>query len=76
MSYTKIYEDIAEELIKRIIKLIPDNPTILEMKEPWGLLKIDGFEIDDLQPSLFQCTFALAKAQKIYNESTCRKYME
>lgn len=57
------YQSTADELVKRIVALIPTHPEILKMSDPFALLSIDGFECDDLQPSLFQAQWALAKAK-------------
>lgn len=59
------YETAADELVMRIRKLIPDNPSIVDMSDPWSLFKIPGFKCDDLQPSLFQASWALQKAKKL-----------
>jgi hypothetical protein len=62
------YEATANELTRRIEKLIPDNPQILELDSPWDLFKVEGFECSDLGPSLYQAGFALAKAKANYKE--------
>ena len=60
------YYDTANELQDRIEKLIPTHPEILDMEDPWGLFDVDGFECEDLQPSLMQASFALSKAKQTY----------
>jgi len=62
------YVEVADTLTDRILKLIPDNPSILDMDDAWGLFKVEGFESNDLQPSLYQASFALAKAKQLYKE--------
>lgn len=58
----KIYQGIADELVMRILDLIPTHPEIMEMDSPWGLFKA-GLKCDDLQPTLGQASWALGKAQ-------------
>ena len=48
------YEGTANEVVKRLQLLLPDHPEILELDDPWGLFKIEGFDVKDLQPSLHQ----------------------
>jgi hypothetical protein len=60
------YGETAEELCRRIFRLIPANPQIMELSEPFGLFKVPGFECNDLQPSLAQASAALAKAKAMY----------
>ena len=62
------YESTADELVKRIAKLIPANPHILKMETPWELFKVNGFKCDDLAPSMFQAGWALRKAVQDYKE--------
>ena len=64
-----LYESTADELKDRILKLIPDNPQILEMEDCWDLFKVEGFKCNDLQPSLFQAGWALAKAKQEYQSA-------
>lgn len=60
------YEASANQLVERIKELIPTNPEILDMVDAWPLLQVNGFKCDDLQPSLYQATWALAKAKREY----------
>jgi len=64
------YEETANELVSRIMALIPEHPEILEMKSAWDLLKVDGFKCDDLQPSAAQAGWAFAQAKKRYKENS------
>jgi len=66
MATPKQYSNTADLLVERIKALIPEHPQILEMKEPWDLFKVSGFDCDDLGPSLFQASWALAKAIRDY----------
>lgn len=59
------YEATADELTSRILKLIEINPVVLQLNDPWGLFKL-GLKCDDLQPTLFQASFALSKAKAIW----------
>ena len=63
------YEQTGNELAKRVKALIPAHPEILEMESPWDLFSVDGFKCDDLQPSLAQAGWALARAKQMHNES-------
>jgi len=67
---TKEYTLTADTLVNRIKVLIPKHPEILDMQDPWGLLKIDEFTYKDLQPSLFQVSWALAKALQLHIKET------
>ena len=58
------YSDTADELVSRILKLIPDHPELITMDDPWKLFKVDGFNCNDLGPSLYQASWALSKAQQ------------
>jgi len=64
------YADTADELTKRILALIPEHPEILTIDGPFALFKVPGFKCDDLQPSLFQAGWALAKARQLYREGS------
>jgi hypothetical protein len=58
------YESVAEELTRRIKALMPTHPEIATMQNEWDLTKVDGFTYDDLQPTFYQVSFALRKAQR------------
>jgi hypothetical protein len=62
------YETTANELSKRIEALMPDNPQVRTMTDPWQLFKVPGFKCDYLQPSLAQAACALGAAQGRYNQ--------
>ena len=61
------YETTGNELADRILNLIPAHPEILSMENVFDLHKIDGFNCDDLQPSLAQAGWALGKARKLWH---------
>jgi hypothetical protein len=63
LSQAVTYDSIVNELEKRIESLVPNNPQILEMKDPWGLFGIEGFICGDLQPSYHQACWALSRVQ-------------
>jgi hypothetical protein len=67
------YEETADELVKRILLIIPDHPELLEMdNDPWKLFKM-GLKCDDLSPTLFQASWALAKAKQVFKENNNEK---
>ena len=75
------YASTADRLVERIKALIPNHPEILELNDAWGLFKVDGFKCDDIGPSAFQASWALAKAKELYNEAkeeelVCGAYSE
>jgi hypothetical protein len=70
---TEQYAGIGEELASRIEALIPEHPEIMDMDGPWGLFKVEGFKCDDLGPSLFQASWALAAARGRYAEKQGKK---
>jgi hypothetical protein len=47
---------------------MPEHPEILEMASPWDLFDIDGLKVADLQPSLAQASWALARAKQQFRE--------
>lgn len=58
------YQDTADALVQRIEALVPTHPEILEMGSAWDLLELHDFKCDDLQPTEFQASWALAKVQQ------------
>ncbi len=62
------YTDTANALKDKILAIIPDHPEILDMDEPGGLFKIEGFDCNDLAPSLFQAQWALGRAKMEWKE--------
>jgi len=64
------YIDTAEEVTQRILDFIPTNPQILKIDDAWDLFGIEGLSFKDLEPSLFQASFALSKAKALYKEAT------
>lgn len=55
------YASTADALTKRIVAM---GDVILTIESPWDLFKA-GLECEDLQPSLYQASFALGKAKAI-----------
>lgn len=60
------YSGTADKKVERIMEFIPDHPEILKMDSAWALLKVDGFQCDDIEPSLFQAEWALVKAKELH----------
>jgi len=58
------YNSTVDELVKRIDALVDSHPEILSLDDAWGLFKIPGFKCDDLGPTLFQASWALAKVKQ------------
>lgn len=58
-SYVQVYE----ELVQRILKLIPTNPKLLTLSNPHALFQL--VDCTDLQPSLLQASWALQQAQRL-----------
>jgi len=56
------YTQTTDELYRRIKKLAEEKPEVLELESAWGL-HAAGLKSDDLQPSLAQASYALAKVQ-------------
>ena len=59
------YERTGNELVDRILALIPEHPEILELDSPWALFKC-GLKCNDLRPSLAQAGAALGKAKSVF----------
>lgn len=66
MNFKAMYENVANELVNRILVLIPEHPEIMTIESPWDLFKVPGFKCDDLQPTLFQAGWALGRARQQY----------
>ena len=60
------YSDTANTLAQRILALIPAHPKIMDMIEPFDLYKVEGFDCSDLEPTLFQASWALSRAKLLY----------
>ncbi len=58
------YEAIADVLTLRFKKIIEDNPDLVTQTDPFIFFK-HGLKVDDLQPSLFQAQWSLAKAKSL-----------
>ena len=39
-----MYETTARSLVERIVRLIPANPQIMQMKSAWDLFGVSGFD--------------------------------
>jgi hypothetical protein len=62
------YTATADELVNRILALIPKHPEILTIESPFGLFDIEGFKCNDLEPTLAQAGWALGKARQQHRE--------
>lgn len=62
------YQTTAEELVNRILNLIPKNPQILNMTDVWDLFKVPEFQCDDIGPSLAQASWAFQEAKRLHAE--------
>ncbi len=60
------YSTTANALSDRILALIPDHPEIMQMTSPWDLFKVKDFKCSDLNPSMFQASWALNDAKHRY----------
>lgn len=61
------YVEGAEQAVERIMALIPSNPRILTMENPWELFTIDAFKVSDLGLSAAQAGWALKEAKVRYD---------
>lgn len=68
LSPKEAYTATADDLVQRILALIPEHPEILSMESVVGLLHVPGFKCDDLSPSLAQASWAWAKAKKLWEK--------
>jgi hypothetical protein len=60
------YASTADELVRRILALMPQHPKLLTMDDPWQLFSVPGFSCVDLSPSMQQASWALKRAQALY----------
>ncbi len=60
------YLSVQDQLVNRIIKLIPSHPEILVMKEYQDLFDIEEFNCSDLAPKLTDVQWALSKAKILH----------
>jgi hypothetical protein len=68
MKHQQPYGKSIYTLAGRIYELIPTRPEILQMDDPWRVLKIPGLQSDDLEITLMQVRYALAMARKRWRE--------
>jgi hypothetical protein len=57
------YNAVGNALVDRIMALVPANPWLLYLESPWEVLKVPGFDCEDLRPSHFQMCWALARVR-------------
>ena len=59
------YVKTADLMVERIRTVARTQPQILKLSDPWDMFKVPGFKCDDLEPSLFQASWALSKAKEL-----------
>lgn len=57
------YFATCEELSRRIEAALRRNPGV-EIKSPWDVLDLPGFDCSDLEPTYAQAAFALLEARR------------
>jgi hypothetical protein len=65
MSARDGYVATADELVRRIEALLPSHPEILTLESPWDLFRC-GLKCDDIGPTFYQASWALAKVQRTH----------
>lgn len=61
------YTDTANALIARISVIAAEDPTILEVENPFDLFKYEkSWKVNGQDPTLFQISFALAAVKAEY----------
>lgn len=60
------YTETANTLVERVVTLIGNHPEILDLEDCWGLLQYPDFAYRDLEPTLYQMSWALRKAKFQY----------
>lgn len=58
------YDGVVGALADQIRALVPVQPQILQLEDPWGLFRVPGFNCEELNPSLEQATWALRIVQR------------
>jgi hypothetical protein len=61
------YEETTAALVARIVAL---GPQVLDVTDAFRLFQLPGFACGDLEPSLAQADFALARAKEILRRRT------
>ena len=72
MHMDETYVATADELVARILALMPAHPEIMGMDSAWDLFKVPGFKCDDIAPSLAQASWALAAAKQACQQKLSR----
>ena len=63
------YTSVVHELEKRILAMMPEHPELVGMTTPWPLFDVDGFDCEDLGPSMAQASAALRGAQLLWKDN-------
>ncbi len=58
------YSATADRLTERIESMVAQHPEIMTMTNVWDLFKIEGFTVEDIQPSFAQASWALSSVQQ------------
>jgi len=61
------YNSVIFKLVDLITDLVPEHPEILTLENSFDLFDIPEFNVDDLQPSLYQASKALYLVQRNFN---------
>ena len=69
MHPTEYYNWTAEEFTKRILEAIPDHPEILEITDPWILLRQQLVKTEGLDLTVYMAGWALNKAKSEWKET-------
>lgn len=58
------YDGVVGALADQIRALLPLQPQVLQLEDPWGLFRVPGFNCEAFNPSLEQATWALRIVQR------------
>lgn len=56
------YSETVKKLKEYIASFIDKDPSLATKNDPWDWLKVEGFNAEELNPSLFQMQVALSAA--------------
>ncbi len=62
------YEAAADKLVQRMLQTFEAHPDAAQLDDVWKMLKVPGFNCDDIGPSLFQAGWAFSMAKKLWRE--------
>lgn len=58
------YDGVVGAIADQIRALVPLQPQILQLEDPWSLFHVPGFNFEATNPSLEQATWALRIVQQ------------